>query len=88
MAALACIRGPQHQIDLFGFNWSDKSYYMHKMTSEAAIFGELIRQYNITVHQPACDALYSCDPQCDESAYRLSMHSTGEECYAQVWLQP
>lgn len=34
LAALACVRPADQKVDLFGFNWSPKSYYMHKMTSE------------------------------------------------------
>lgn len=84
LAALSCIRIPQHDVHLFGFNWSPKSYYMHKMTSEELIARELILQYRMTVHKPACEALYSCDPKCDSSGYRASIDGTGDDCTLRV----
>ena len=88
LAALSCVQVPQHEVHLFGFNWSPKSYHYHKMGSEQIITRELILRYNITVHVPACDALYSCDPKCDSSDYRASRDGTGDDCTDQVPASP
>ncbi|KAK9805097.1 hypothetical protein WJX73_006552 [Symbiochloris irregularis] len=84
LAALACVQPAHQKLDLFGFNWSPKSYYMHKMGSEELMISELVRQFNITVHPPACNALYSCDEECDDKSYRIAMHGSGKSCAAQM----
>lgn len=84
LAGLSCVELTRHDVHLFGFNWSPRSYYMHKMKAEQLMVGELIKQYNITVHPPACQGLYSCHQRCDDSAYRVGPDDTEAGCIAQA----
>ena len=82
LAALSCVR--QQAVHLFGFNWSRKSYYMHQMGAEELIVQQLRAAVPMTIHEPACAALYSCHPQCDSSDYRAAVDGLDAGCAASV----
>ena len=71
------------QIDLYGFNWSSKSYQLHQMSVEELIVQALAKQFpNLVIHPTACNALYSCDSLCDTNQFRLAVDQ--QNCKAQV----
>ena len=40
------------RIHVYGFNWSQKSYYMHRMSAESQIVARLAQQHPILVPSP------------------------------------
>ena len=71
------------QIDLYGFNWSSKSYQLHQMSEEELVVQAVAKQFpNLVIHPTACNALYSCDSLCDTSQFRLAVDQ--QNCKAQV----
>lgn len=83
MAVLAAV-GSKVRVDLYGFNWSLKSYERHKMSAEELIIQAVRQKYpNIQVHPTACKAaLYSCDALCDTNQFRLAVDEAN--CHKQV----
>lgn len=67
---LGCVDPEQQDVHLYGFNWSNASYFMHKMGAEAVIAAQLLHQYDVHVHPVPCSGLYSCDKRCDKESYR------------------
>ena len=79
---LAAVR-QKTQIDLYGFNWSSKSYQLHQMSEEELVVQAVARQFpNLVIHPTACNALYSCDSLCDTNQFRLAVDQ--QNCKAQV----
>ena len=62
------------KVDLYGFNWSGKSYHFHQMSQEEYIVGMLRNLHkNMEIHPTACNGLYSCDALCDTNQFRLAV---------------
>ena len=85
LAVLGCMI-PGQRLDIYGFNWSSKSYYLHRMSAEEHIVRRLLAGQPVTLHAPPCpDALYSCNPVCDTKDYRLAVDGSDATCPDKVW---
>jgi len=71
------------QVDLYGFNWSKKSYHKHRMSNEELIVQAVARRFpSLRINPTACDGLYHCEPLCDTGQFRTAVDE--DNCQHQV----
>jgi hypothetical protein len=67
-------------VHIYGFNWSAKNYFTHKMGTEELIVRELAKQYNVEIHSTACQGLRTCKESCDDPEYQIQFDGEGTSC--------
>ena len=72
--------GHDTAVHMYGFNWSAKNYFTHKMEVEELIVQKLADSFNITIHTTACQGLRSCEELCDGPDFQFSKEGDGAEC--------
>lgn len=86
LAALDTVKNTS-RIDVYGFNWSDRSYAQHQMSNEELIVQALKEAHpRLQIHPTPCNGLYHCNQICDTAQFRLAVDE--ENCNRQVrnWL--
>lgn len=74
------------KVDLYGFNWSDRSYVQHMMSDEELLVQALRQDYPLKIHPTACNGLYHCNQICDTAQFRMAVDE--ENCNREVRLPP